>query len=65
MSVCNIQLGINGKFLHFLKALYEGTTCRVKVGGEQSKEFQVNAGLRQGSVLSPLLFSINQSITKV
>ena len=55
---CLKGLGINGKFLHFLKALYEGTTCRIKVGGDQSEEFQVNAGLCQGYVLSPLLFSL-------
>ena len=36
--------------------MYEKTTARV-VGGEgASEEFEVNIGLREGSVLSPLLF---------
>ena len=32
------------------------TTARVVVGEGSSEEFEVNIGLRQGSVLSPLLF---------
>ena len=35
---------------------YEKTTARVVVGEGASDEFEVNIGLRQGSVLSPLLF---------
>ena len=39
-----------------VEGLYEKTTARV-VGGEgASEEFEVNIGLREGSVLSPLLF---------
>ena len=34
----------------------ETTTTRVVVGEGASEEFEVNIGLRQGSVLSPLLF---------
>ena len=34
---------------------YEKTTARVVVGEGASDEFEVNIGLRQGSVLSPLL----------
>ena len=36
--------------------MYEKTTARVVVGEEASEEFEVKIGLRQGSVLSPLLF---------
>ena len=35
---------------------YEKVTARVVVGEGASKEFEVNIGMRQGSVLSPLLF---------
>ena len=35
---------------------YEKTTARVVVGDGASDEFEVNIGLRQGSVLSPLMF---------
>ena len=36
--------------------MYEKTTARVVVGEGASEEFEVKNGLRQGSVLSPLLF---------
>ena len=36
----------------------EKTTARVVVGEGASEEFEVNIGLRQGSLLSPLLFIV-------
>ena len=55
---CLQSVGVNGRFLRFLQALYEGSVCRVKVNGQVSEDFEVNIGLRQGCVLSPLLFSL-------
>ena len=55
---CLEQLGVNGRFPRFLKALYEDSSFRVKVQDKLSEEFSVGAGLRQGCVLSPLLFSL-------
>ena len=53
---CLEQLNINDRFLRFLKALYQDSLCRVRVNGKLSEEFDVSTGLRQGCVLSPLLF---------
>ena len=39
-----------------VEGTYEKTTARVVVGAGASEEFEVKIGLRQGSVLSPLLF---------
>ena len=39
-----------------VEGTYEKTTARVVVGERASEEFEVKIGLRQGSVLSPLLF---------
>ena len=36
--------------------MFEKTTARVVVGEGASDEFKVNIGLRQGSVVRPLLF---------
>ena len=38
--------------------LYHGAKTNVQVGSELSEEFLVQVGVYQGSVLSPLLFSI-------
>ena len=37
---------------------YEEQTAWVKLGGKRSKTFRITNGTRQGSVLSPLLFSV-------
>ena len=64
---CLEQLGVNGRFLRFLKALYQDSSCRVRVHDRLSEEFEVGTGLRQGCVLSPLLFSlyINGVVTRL
>ena len=39
-------------------SLYKGAKIKVKVGTRLSEEFEVNIGVHQGSILSPLLFAI-------
>ena len=39
-------------------SLYDGAKTKVRVGSAYSEEFEVNVGVHQGSVLSPLLFPI-------
>ena len=41
-----------------MQAAYRSLTCEVKVGEMMSDSFAVSRGLRQGCILSPLLFSI-------
>ena len=48
--------GIDGKVLEIIKTLYLEDTASVKIGGKFSKPFKTNRGVRQGCVLSPLLF---------
>ena len=49
-------LGVPEAEVRMVEGTYEKTTARVAVGEGDSEEFEVNNGLRQSSVLSPLLF---------
>jgi hypothetical protein len=52
------HLGISTRFGAALHSLFMGNTFVLRFGSGVTEEFQVNTGLREGSVLSPLLFSI-------
>ena len=49
-------MGVPEAEVRMVEGTYEKTTARVVVGEGASEEFEVKIGLRQGSVLSPLLF---------
>ena len=50
-------MGVPEAEVRMVEGTYENTTARVLVGEGASEEFEVNIGLRRGSVLSPLLFT--------
>ena len=50
--------GTGGKFLRILQGLYQDTKCAVRVGGRLTDLFPSSIGLKQGCLLSPILFSI-------
>ena len=52
------KLGINGKFLRIIRAMYDSVKCCVKHCGSYSEFFEVSVGLKQGETLSPILFSL-------
>ena len=49
-------MGVPEAEVRMVEGMYEKTTARVVVGEGASEEFEVKIGLRQGSMLSPLLF---------
>ena len=55
---CLESLGVSGKFLEVLHSLYMENCMQVKVDDQLSDPFRVGVGLRQGCVLSPMLFSL-------
>ena len=51
------MLGVSNKMLTSLKSLYQNVQCTVRINGICSEWFQVETGLKQGCILSPLLFN--------
>jgi len=56
-EVCS-QYDIPKKLCRLLQALYSKTKAAVRVEGELTDWFDVKTGLRQGCLLSPLLFNV-------
>ncbi len=52
------KLGVSRRFGFALHSLFENNTFSLRFDRGVTKDFTVNTGLREGSVLSPLLFSI-------
>jgi hypothetical protein len=48
--------GVPRLYVDLIRSMYEKTKCRIKAYGRLSDAFQVRTGVRQGDVLSPLLF---------
>ena len=50
--------GFPAKIINILSSMYANNRCCVRHGGGHSDWFQVKSGVRQGCVISPLLFNI-------
>ena len=50
--------GINWKFFNIIKSMYLNDKCRVKVGNDLNEIINPTRGVREGCILSPLLFNI-------
>ena len=51
-----IKRGLNPYIVRFLLNMYTQQTIRVKWNGAYSESFNVSNGVRQGGIISPLLF---------
>jgi hypothetical protein len=52
------KLGVEGKYLNIVEAIYDKTTASIILNGEKLKPFPLKSGTTQGCPLSPLLFNI-------
>ncbi|CAG5093186.1 Similar to LINE-1 reverse transcriptase homolog (Nycticebus coucang) [Cotesia congregata] len=50
------KLGISGKIIRTVQAIYEKVNIQLKINGENFKPFDVTEGVLQGGKLSPTLF---------
>lgn len=51
-------MGTPRHLIHLIEALYTSNTATVRVNDTLSDTFSTAAGLRQGCILSPLLFNV-------
>ena len=52
------KLGIEGKHLNIIKAIYDKLTANIILNGKKLRAFPLRSGTRQGCPFSPLLFNI-------
>ena len=51
-------MGIKGNFYQVIKSMYRNVETSVKIGNKRTEMFTTNIGVRQGDVMSPLLFNL-------
>ena len=52
------KVGLEGTYLHIIKAIYDKPTANIIHNDEKLKAFPLRSGTRQGCPLLPLLFNI-------
>ena len=52
------DVGITGKIFNIIRNVYSSDQAYLKIDGKITKPFPISQGVRQGCVLSPLLFNI-------
>lgn len=53
-----IQIGIGGKFLKMIQSMYSSVSFAIKCNGKLTDSFDTSVGVKQGCILSPILFNI-------
>ena len=53
-----LSYGISGKMFRIIKNLYSKSTCAIKIDNHRTSFFEYSRGVRQGCILSPLLFNL-------
>ena len=52
------KVGVTGNFFNIIRNIYTNDQAFIKLDGKITQPFSINQGVRQGCVLSPLLFNI-------
>ena len=49
---------IHGRLFNSLSTIYSSSTSKIKLNGKLSSSFNVTSGVKQGDIISPILFSL-------
>ena len=52
------SFGIHGRLFNSLSTIYNSSTAQVRVNGTLTDSFDVSSGVKQGDIISPVLFSM-------
>ena len=58
LITCLECLGLPACAMNFIKIMYDNNRCYVRLQGQDPSGFTMNGGVRQGCLLSPLLFAV-------
>ena len=53
-----LQINVRGNFYNLIKSLYSNSTSSIKIGNNRTRPFRYARGVRQGCILSLLLFNL-------
>ena len=53
-----LQINVDVCFHNLIKSLYHNSSCAIKIAQKQARSFHYARGVRQGCILSPLLFNL-------
>ena len=53
-----LQIDVGGSFYNLIKSLYHNSSCSIKIAQKQTRSFRYARGVRQGCIISPLLFKL-------
>ena len=59
LNKLSTYFNVHGRLFNTLSTIYESSTAQIRLNGSLSSSFDVSSGVKQGDIISPILFSID------